>query len=561
MCGIFLIINYNNGNIDENDYMESLEKLRPRGPDSQRCIIDGKCFIGFTRLAIMDLSKSAMQPFKIEKRENAICTITDDKIHNYNNIKYENVVKGEGTIYSITNGEIYNYKSLRDMYDIKMKTECDCEVIASLYEKIGFENMLKELDAEFATIIVDNISNKVYAGRDRFGVRPLFYGYSTSRKIIGFASEAKALHDVMEVVMPVIPNMYYEIDLNEDFNETQKMYEYYNVDDIKICERVKNHEENINDLLTSAVKKRIVSDRPIGFLLSGGLDSSLIVSIASTFIDIDKIVCFTIGIEGSPDVEAAKKVVEYLGIKNHHVINFTVEDGLNVLEEVIRATETYDTTTIRASTPQYLLAKYIKENTNIRVVLSGEGSDEIYGGYRYFRDAPNPQEFDIERRRLIKDLYMFDNLRTDRTVASNGIEVRAPFLDFEHVNYLLSVNAELLMSSKECIEKKLLRDSFNGYLPTDILYRSKEAFSDAVSSKDINWYKSVACKVENMIADDELKSEIYEHNQPMSKEALYYRRIFNKFYSGRDKLIGYYWLSKFQKEVIHDPSATVLNCY
>jgi len=530
-----LIINYNDGDINPNDYIESLEKLRPRGPDSQRCLIDGKCFIGFTRLAIMDLSKSATQPFKIMKENKAI--------------------------YSITNGEIYNYKNLRDMYNIKMQTECDCEVIAPLYEKIGFENMLKELDAEFATIIVDNLSNKVYAGRDRFGVRSLFYGYSTSKKIIGFASEAKALHDIMEVILPIIPNMYYEIDLNDDFSDTLKKYEYYNVDNIKICEKVKNHEENINDLLTSAVKKRIVSDRPIGFLLSGGLDSSLIVSIASTFIDIDKIVCFTIGIEGSPDVEAAKRVVEYLGIKNHHIVNFTIEDGLNALEEVIKVTETYDTTTVRASTPQYLLASYIKEKTDIRVVLSGEGSDEIYGGYRYFRDAPSFHEFDKERRRLITDLYMFDNLRTDRTVASNGIEVRAPFLDFEHVNYLMSVNSELLMSSKSCIEKKLLRDSFKGYLPTDVLYRSKEAFSDAVSSKDINWYKSVGNKAESLITDDEFKTEEYEHNQPMTKEALYYRRIFDKIYPGRDKLIEYYWLPKFQKEIVHDPSATILDCY
>lgn len=532
MCGILLIINYGD---NKSSYEENLKTLSPRGPDGMKYVIDGKCFIGFTRLAIMDLSESAMQPFKINK----------DGKH----------------IYSITNGEIYNHEHLKNKYNLKLKTTCDCEIIPSLYEKIGFELMMKQLDAEFATIVVDNSTNKVYAGRDRFGVRPLFYGYSLEKKIIGFSSEAKALHSIMEYITPVVPNYFYEINLNDKFNNNQKIHEYYNVDNIIRKNNEPFSNNIIKNLLISAVKKRIISDRPIGFLLSGGLDSSLILSIASTFIDKDKIICFTIGIPGSPDVEAAKCVVEHLKIKNHHIVNFTINDGLKYLEDVINVTETYDITTIRASTPQYILAKYIKENTDIKVLLSGEGSDEVKGGYRYFRNAPDVEQFDKEVRRLLKDLYMFDNLRTDRTIASNGIEVRAPFLDFSYVDYLLSINANDLLSSKECMEKKILRDSFKGYLPNDILYRSKEAFSDAVSSKDVNWYKSVAIKAESLITDDELKNGKYLHNKPLTKEALYYRRIFNKFYPGRDNLINYYWLPKFQKEIVNDPSATILNCY
>ncbi len=300
----------------------------------------------------------------------------------------------------------------------------------------------------------------------------------------------------MEYVAPVKPNEMAMVDLAphhscSDSIEFTPYYDYNTLtpyltksDDIKQIHLL------TREYLTNAVSKRLMADRPIGFLLSGGLDSSLIVAIATKLIDPKKIVCFSIGLVGSPDIEAAKKVVNYLGIVNHHVIPFSILTGIKEIPNVIRSIESYDITTIRASTPQYIMAEYIQNKTDIRVLFSGEGSDEIYGSYRYFRDAPTVIDFHRETIRLLEELYMFDNLRTDRTMAAHGLEVRVPFLDFKYVEFIKQLNPALLMHNSEIIEKKIIRDSFVGYLPNEILYRSKEAFSDAVSSNEVNWFKS-----------------------------------------------------------------------
>ncbi|AGF85416.1 synthase [Moumouvirus goulette] len=540
MCGIFCLLKYDGEEIDLDKAIMCLNKLSARGPDSLsykyiKVSEKVRLFLGFTRLAIMDTSSAGIQPFENEND------------------------------YVICNGEIYNFKQLVEKYEIEMLSQCDCEIILPLFKKVGFVNMIsEELDAEFATVLFDSINNKLYAARDRYGVRPLYYGYNKTEKTIAFGSELKSLHPIMEYIEQLEPNMYTEIDLLQipDLSKfTSTLHQYYNFDKL-IAQRDNNNVSNIktkiHDIFIRAVKKRLESDRPIGFLLSGGLDSSLIVSIAAKILGPEKITCFSIGLPGSPDVEAAKCVVKYLGITQHHIVPFSIEQGIEQIPTVISTIETYDITTIRASTPQYIMAKYIHDNTNIRVLLSGEGSDEIHGSYKYMRFAPNSEEFHWETIRLLKELCYFDNKRTDRSMADNGLEVRVPFLDQEYVEYITSIDPSLLMYRKDYLEKKIIRDAFIGYLPDEVLYRPKEAFSDAVSSQDINWYKNIQEIANSYITDIELETNPYIHNRPEIKEALYYRKIFDTIYPGRDNVLPHYWLPRFQTSKISDPSATIL---
>ncbi|AAV50741.1 glutamine-dependent asparagine synthetase [Acanthamoeba castellanii mimivirus] len=548
MCGIICFIQYGGQKIDLVSCLNCLDKLNNRGPDAQSYQVielgDITIFLGFTRLAIMDTSEAGLQPFK-------------DNNSNY----------------SICNGEIYNYKNLAEKFNIEMQSQCDCEILLPLFNLRGFEGLLSDLDAEFATVIVDKYNSKLYAARDKYGVRPLYYGYNCEKGLIGFASELKALHSVMEYVEQVKPNQYVTIDLSFrpsipfDLQNFVKLFQFTNYHEYYQSHKslIDYHEPNIeqlqtsiNHLLTEAVRKRLYADRQIGFLLSGGLDSSLIVAIATRLLGPTNIVCFSVGFEGSPDVAAAREVVKFLGIKNHHIVPFSVDIGLNAINDVIKTIETYDITTIRASTPQFIMAKYIQENTDIRVLLSGEGSDEIHGSYKYMRSAPNSQEFHKETIRLLEELYLFDNKRTDRTMAGNGLEVRVPFLDFNYVDFIMNIDPNLLMYKSDYIEKKIIRDAFKGYLPENILYRPKEAFSDAVSSKEINWYRSIQKITEEIYTDEKLQNSNYKFNKPEIKEALYYRDIFNSHYGGRDHIIPHYWLPRFQQNNVLDPSATIL---
>ena len=558
MCGIFCLIQAGGIKIDIQAASICLTKLYSRGPEACMWkIIDFddniQIFIGFTRLAIMDQSDDGMQPFSDSEGNILVC-----------------------------NGEIYNYKELKKNHNLHTISDSDCEILLPMIKKIGFDECIKDLDAEFALIFFDKIQGKISVGRDRYGVRPLYQGYNEGTKTYGFASELKALDFMMETVEQVNPCYITSIDLTKlsnndtsctdicEFISTKNFTHYYqsNIPETSMINTsiidtsiLNSIQQNINTLLTNAVKKRLRSDRQIGFLLSGGLDSSLIVAIAAKLIGIENIVCFSIGVEGSPDIIAAKKVVEFLGIQNHHIIPFDVKEGISMIPEVIRIVETYDITTIRASTPQYIMAKYIKENTKIRVLFSGEGSDEIHGSYRYFRDAPNPQQFHDEVIRLLSELYYFDNKRTDRTMAAWGLEVRVPFLDNEYVKYVTELDPRLFMYKKDYMEKMLVRNSFRSCLPDEILYRSKEAFSDAVSNTETNWAKTIQIVAESKITIDELNNNTYTINKPKTIDALYFRKIFDLFYNNRCSIIPHYWLPKFQKQDIYDPSATILPCY
>jgi len=529
MCGILCLFQYD-GELSREECQECLDFLKHRGPDSERSLlIDtpfGQCYLGFQRLAIVDTREIASQPYH------------------------------DGENYLICNGEIYNDRQLIDTYQLETKTNCDCEVILPLIQKTDIRTALHLLDAEYALVLYDG-RGKIIASRDRYGVRPLFYGYDLEKKIFGFSSEMKALHPLMKVIRPVEPSSIVEMDLNVVGISMKKLYTpLWRT----IVEGEGEIKTSIRGLLTRAVEKRLRADRPIGFLLSGGLDSSLIVAIATRILGPEKVTCFSVGLSGSADIEASKKVAAFLKIK-HHVITFTAGEGLDTIPEVVRIIESYDVTTIRASVPQYLMSRYIKNTTDIRVLLSGEGSDEIHGSYRYFRDAPDSEAFSKETARLLKDLYLFDNLRTDRTMAANGLEVRVPFLDLEYVQFIQSLSAELLMYREGYMEKQILRDSFKGYLPEDILYRSKEAFSDAVSSREIYWYQIIQKYALQHTTEDQYDIYRKSFNVPESREALCYRILFDFYYPGREFCIPYYWLPKWQKTKIVNPSATILPCY
>ena len=545
MCGIFFFqSNTRDTDLSDDDLKLHLNKIIHRGPDDTKSI-HYKCntmntadtFIGFHRLSINDL-KGGQQPFV------------------------------DNNIILICNGEIYNYKSLIKKYSLEVQSNSDCEVILHLYKKIGFLNTIKELDGIFACILYDRNIDTIYAARDPIGVRSMFI--YNNNDVISIASEIKALGFINDKycdsknITQFKPGNIWD-------SKTNKYTKYFDVDEIKETnDDISTIKENICTLLTNAVRKQMISDRPIGCLLSGGLDSSLMAALLCKINDESKleysdkyepIKTFSVGLEGSPDVEYARLVAKHIG-SDHHELILTEADMLNGIDETIYKLETYDTTTIRAGTPMHLLAKYIKWKFTTTVIFSGEGSDELSGSYMYFHNAPNENEFQSDIKRLVKDLSYFDVLRCDKSMAGAGLEIRVPFLDIDFVNYYLSVPAKLklpqLYNNKK-IEKHLLRSAFDdGLLPDSVLWRKKEGMSDGVSSEKNSWYNII----QNRVNSIKLKTEIsdYSFNIPKLKESLYYREIFANYFPNCDHTIPYYWLPKWSGDVT-DPSARVLNVY
>lgn len=503
---------------------KSFEKSNLRGPDGTSYYNANSALLGFKRLAIMGLNEFGMQPFSYDDK----VLVCNGEIYGFRDIKIELLKKG------------YSFKS-----------DSDCEILLPLFKEFGFE-MFSKLDAEFALIIYDKKEDKIIAARDPLGIRPLYYGKSKSNDTYIFASEPKILVDLVEDIFPFPPGYYFD---------GEKFIQYSFITDVESKHtRMRDVEKNIHSLLVEGVKKRLDSDAPIGFLLSGGLDSSLVCSIATKILK-KPIETFAIGMEKDAiDLKYAKEVADYLKT-NHHEVIITRDDVISSLEEVIYNLATYDITTIRASVGMYLLCKYIHENTDIKVLLTGEISDELFG-YKYTDYAPNPEEFQKESKMRIDEIHMYDVLRADRCISSNSLEARVPFGDLAFVKYVMEIDPKIKMNRYNK-GKYLLRKAFEGdYLPKDILYREKAAFSDAVGHSLVEDIKEFA---EDYYTDEEfeINRKKYTFAQPFTKESLMYREIFEKYYPGQAHMIKDFWMpNKSWKGCdVDDPSARFLKNY
>lgn len=503
---------------------KSFEKSNSRGPDGTSYYNANSALLGFKRLAIMGLNEFGMQPFSYDDK----VLVCNGEIYGFRDIKIELLKKG------------YSFKS-----------DSDCEILLPLFKEFGFE-MFSKLDAEFALIIYDKKEDKIIAARDPLGIRPLYYGKSKSNDTYIFASEPKILVDLVEDIFPFPPGYYFD---------GEKFIQYSFITDVESKHtRMRDVEKNIHSLLVEGVRKRLDSDAPIGFLLSGGLDSSLVCSIATKILK-KPIETFAIGMEKDAiDLKYAKEVADYLKT-NHHEVIITRDDVISSLEEVIYNLATYDITTIRASVGMYLLCKYIHENTDIKVLLTGEISDELFG-YKYTDYAPNPEEFQKESKKRIDEIHMYDVLRADRCISSNSLEARVPFGDLAFVKYVMEIDPKIKMNRYNK-GKYLLRKAFEGdYLPKDILYREKAAFSDAVGHSLVEDIKEFA---EDYYADEEfeINRKKYTFAQPFTKESLMYREIFEKYYPGQAHMIKDFWMpNKSWKGCdVDDPSARFLKNY
>ena len=503
---------------------KSFEKSNSRGPDGTSYYNANSALLGFKRLAIMGLNEFGMQPFSYDDK----VLVCNGEIYGFRDIKIELLKKG------------YSFKS-----------DSDCEILLPLFKEFGFE-MFSKLDAEFALIIYDKKEDKIIAARDPLGIRPLYYGKSKSNDTYIFASEPKILVDLVEDIFPFPPGYYFD---------GEKFIQYSFITDVESKHtRMRDVEKNINSLLVEGVRKRLDSDAPIGFLLSGGLDSSLVCSIATKILK-KPIETFAIGMEKDAiDLKYAKEVADYLKT-NHHEVIITRDDVISSLEEVIYNLATYDITTIRASVGMYLLCKYIHENTDIKVLLTGEISDELFG-YKYTDYAPNPEEFQKESKMRIDEIHMYDVLRADRCISSNSLEARVPFGDLAFVKYVMEIDPKIKMNRYNK-GKYLLRKAFEGdYLPKDILYREKAAFSDAVGHSLVEDIKEFA---EDYYTDEEfeINRKKYTFSQPFTKESLMYREIFEKYYPGQAHMIKDFWMpNKSWKGCdVDDPSARFLKNY
>jgi len=484
-------------------------------------------------LAINDLSSDGNQPF----------------------------ISNDGNTILVCNGEIYNYKQLASEYQIELTSNSDCEIIMQLYLKIGFMETIKKLDGIFACVLYDKNTNTISVARDRIGISSLYVGINNNNNDFGFCSELKGIDYLFDDIQHFKPghiwnsinNTYISyVDEPTDLFLTKSLI---NIDTIKY---------QIKTKFIKSIQKRVISDRPIGCLLSGGLDSSIVAALLSNELTkTDKTLkTFSVGLKGSVDIEYARIVADYIKSEHHELI-LTEKDMLHGIESTIKQLETWDTTTIRAGTPMFLLAEYIKCNFNTTVIYSGEGSDESSGSYLYFHNAPSIPDFHNETKRLMQDLYYFDVLRCHKSIAGAGLEVRVPFLDKDFLDFYMNINPKYKIPSYGNIEKYLLRSSFDyGLLPHDVLWRKKEGMSDGVSSKQNSWYQIIQDYASTIYSDDTFSqlSNKYKINKPHSKESLLFREIFNRFYPKRDNTIPYYWLPKWCGNTT-EASARVLDVY
>jgi len=568
MCGIFSLLNIekDNGSQFSSEFInQQFMKGVARGPEHSVITYYGsKAIFGFHRLAINGLDKESNQPI-----ENDHITL-------------------------ICNGEIYNYNEIYKLLNIEPNTHSDCEVIIHLYKRFGIERTLQILDGVFAFILLDyNIYNekaKLYVCRDPYGVRPLYmlYPNEESNKRIpyyGFASELKCLsefyHSITDYTIEhVQPGTYSSFELSYKISSYWKLIEkekIYHIPSVITTQYINfNYTTEteywipiLQKQLIQAVEKRCVTtERPIACLLSGGLDSSLITSLVNDFHMRNKLPVletYSIGLKDSVDLKYAKIVADYLGTKHTEIV-LTEQDFLNAIPEVIEKIESYDTTSVRASIGNYLLGKYIRANSDAKVIFNGDGSDELTGGYLYFNKAPTALDFDIECRRLLKDIHLFDVLRSDKCISTHGLEPRTPFLDREWVQTYLSVPYEIRFHTiHDEPEKHLLRSTFSNYrgsngkklLPNNVLWRTKEAFSDGVSKCTRSLYEIIQEHVSKHFISKNIQ---YTHLPPETLEQEYYRSIFESKYKDLGEIVPYFWMPKFI-EGVKDASARTLEIY
>ncbi len=508
---------------DFEKVMACFERTISRGPDMSRTLAVGDGILCFHRLAIMGLEESGMQPFTYE---------------------------GDAVV---CNGELYGFRAMKKKLSEKYTfiSESDCEIILPMYQEYGLD-MFKMLDAEFAMILYDGKKHSLVAARDPIGIRPLFYGYCADGSII-FASEAKNLVGLCKEIIPFPPAHYYADGEFVRYTDLTAGDAYSSDDLEETCTKIR-------ELLVKGIEKRLDADAPLGFLLSGGLDSSLVCSVAAKILK-KPIRTFAIGMaKDAIDLRYAKEVAEYLD-SDHTEVIISREDVLEALDFVIYTLGTYDITTIRASMGMYLICKAIHEKTDIRVLMTGEISDEIFG-YKYTDFAPTPEAFQAEAKKRLEELYMYDVLRADRCISANSLEARVPFGDLDFVRYVMSINPAMKQNTYG-IGKYLLRHAFEGdWLPHSILYREKAAFSDAVGHSMVDDLKEYA---ETICTDEEFNArrKKFTFATPFTKESLMYREIFEKHYPGQAKMIKDFWMPNKAWEGcnVNDPSARVLSNY
>ena len=509
MCGIVCALDINEKpEILRPQLLEMSKKLRHRGPDWSGIFSDKNVVLAHERLAIVD-PKSGKQP----------------------------LYSKDGRYVLAANGEIYNHLELREKYakNHDFLTDSDCEIIIALYHLKG-KDFLNDLNGIFGFVLYDSFENKFLISRDHIGIIPLYVGWD-KKNTMYVSSELKALEGKCQKIEIFPPGCLYHSD-------DKNYVKWYNKSWMNF-DTVKNNETRIEDLkksLEDAVHRQLMSDVPYGVLLSGGLDSSITSALAKKFSakriesnDKDdawypQLHSFSVGLKGSPDLKAAKIVAKHIG-SIHHEINFTIQEGLDALRDVIYHIETYDVTTVRASTPMYLMARVIK-SMGIKMVLSGEGADEIFGGYLYFHKAPNSKEFHNETVRKIEKLYQYDCLRANKSLAAWGIEGRVPFLDKEFMDVAMNINPTDKMINEKRMEKWVLRKAFESYLPKKVAWRQKEQFSDGVG---YSWIDSLKELVENEVSKDDFKNanKKFPFQTPMSKEEYYYRSIFEEHFPSK----------------------------